>query len=255
MSSPGLGALLGGELVGVGVQLDRGLDAGLVGRSRTRGRRRRSCGSIHSNSLWRSSWGTPMISAMACSGSSAAMSTTKSHSPRSMTLSTIVVDAARSVLVEQPDHARREALVDEQPVARVLRRVHVEHHQALCRRGPPRTWSMVSTPPCSTRTSSASRFTVTMSSCRTTVQKTGAVGVRVPVDGGLAPQRGEHLVRHPGHEVVRIVDVDVAEFHGFPRDRARRQLPRTMRTCSSQEYPPSGSGADEATRTGSVSRP
>src|SRR5204863_2219051 len=36
----------------------------------------------------------------------------------------------RQVLLEQPDHARRESLVDEQPVAGVLGRVHVEHHHA-----------------------------------------------------------------------------------------------------------------------------
>ncbi len=50
-----------------------------------------------SNSLWRSSIGTPMRSAIACNGSSAAMSTTKSHSPRSITLSTIVL--ARRTIV------------------------------------------------------------------------------------------------------------------------------------------------------------
>ena len=37
----------------------------------------------HSKSLWRSSCGTPISSAMACSGSSAAMSETKSHDPSS----------------------------------------------------------------------------------------------------------------------------------------------------------------------------
>ncbi len=43
----------------------------------------------HSNSFPRSSCGTPRISAIACNGSSAAMSVTKSHSPRSITRSTI----------------------------------------------------------------------------------------------------------------------------------------------------------------------
>ena len=35
------------------------------------------------------------------------------------------------VLLEAADHAGGEALVDEQPVARVHRRVHVQHHQPL----------------------------------------------------------------------------------------------------------------------------
>ena len=50
-----------------------------------------------SNILWRSSWGTPRMSAMAWRGSSAATSTTKSHSPRSATWSTIAVVRVRSV--------------------------------------------------------------------------------------------------------------------------------------------------------------
>jgi len=37
---------------------------------------------LHSNSLWRSDFGTPIISRITCSGSSAARSTTKSASPR-----------------------------------------------------------------------------------------------------------------------------------------------------------------------------
>ena len=36
-------------------------------------------------------------------------------------------------LLEQPDHARREALVHEQPVTGVLGRVHFEHDHATCR--------------------------------------------------------------------------------------------------------------------------
>ena len=46
---------------------------------------------VQSKSLRRSSWGTPMISAMAWSGSSAAMSVTKSAEPCSITLSTMTV--------------------------------------------------------------------------------------------------------------------------------------------------------------------
>ena len=38
--------------------------------------------------------------------------------------------AVAQVLLEQPDHARREALAHEPAVARVLRRIGVEHHQA-----------------------------------------------------------------------------------------------------------------------------
>ena len=42
-----------------------------------------------SNILCRSVWGTPRMSAMTCSGSSAATSVTKSNSPRGVTLSRI----------------------------------------------------------------------------------------------------------------------------------------------------------------------
>ncbi len=83
-----------------------------------------------SNSIRRSSCGTPMISAMACSGSSAARSSTKSHDAA---LDDVVDDEdrpVREVLLEQRDHPGREALLDQRAIAGVLRRVHVEHHQA-----------------------------------------------------------------------------------------------------------------------------
>ena len=53
---------------------------------------------LHSKILWRSDCGTPIISAITWSGSSAATSTTKSHSPRAATSSTIpfVVSRMRS---------------------------------------------------------------------------------------------------------------------------------------------------------------
>ncbi len=49
----------------------------------------------HSKTRWRSSWGTPIISAITWSGSSAATAVTKSHSPRSITSSTIVRATSR----------------------------------------------------------------------------------------------------------------------------------------------------------------
>ncbi len=46
-----------------------------------------------------------------------------------MTLSTIRVRAVAQVLLEETDHAG-EALADEEPVARKLGRIHVQHHHA-----------------------------------------------------------------------------------------------------------------------------
>ena len=121
-------AALVAQFVDVGVQLDEGRRPRR--RWRTRGRRSRSCGWTSRRCSLRSSWGTPMISAIACSGSSEATSVTKSAEPRSMTLSTIRTARCLRYCSMQADHARGEALVDQQPVAGVLRRIGVEHHQA-----------------------------------------------------------------------------------------------------------------------------
>ena len=70
----------------------------------------------------------PIISQMISSGSAAAMSLTKSHSPRGATR----VDDRRAPArapssSTRADHARREALVDQQAQLGVARRVHVDH--------------------------------------------------------------------------------------------------------------------------------
>ena len=126
-----VGLALLGELVDVHVELGRRVCAPSSCRPRTRGRRAPIMRFDQSNSsLRRSSCGTPMISAIACSGSSAARSIDE---VARAALDDVVDDEDRAVLqvlLEQPDHPRREALVDQQAVARVLGRIHVEHHQA-----------------------------------------------------------------------------------------------------------------------------
>ena len=64
---------------------------------------------LHSKSLWRSSLGTPMSSAITSSGSSAATSTTKSPSPLASARSRIWFVELADVGLELTDHPRREA--------------------------------------------------------------------------------------------------------------------------------------------------
>ena len=58
-----------------------------------------------SNSLWRSSRGTPSSSAMTSRGSSAATSTTKSHSPLALAASTMADGQLAHVDLQRGDHA------------------------------------------------------------------------------------------------------------------------------------------------------
>ena len=85
--------------------------------------------SDHRSRSSRSSGATPSMSPIMIIGSGAAMSRTKSHSPRSHTASMIashdVADASLAVA-----HAPgREALVHELAALPVLRVVHVDHHR------------------------------------------------------------------------------------------------------------------------------
>ena len=77
-----------------------------------------------------------------CRGSSAEMSVTKSACALLDDGVDDVVGRLVDLLLELVDHPRREALVDQPPVAGVQRRVHVEHHQPLllelARRASPR---------------------------------------------------------------------------------------------------------------------
>ena len=129
----------------------------------------------HSNKRPRSSWGTPMMSAMACRGSSAATSVTKSQTPL---LDDLVDDrggAPGERLLYGLHRPRGEAAVDETPVAGVAGRVRGDHHRAPRVSAPtPLARSSGSSRlmlPTSEEKSAASRFTVTTSPCRTTLQK------------------------------------------------------------------------------------
>ena len=74
-----------------------------------------------------SSRGMPIMSQMICSGSAAAISATKSHSPIGATRSTISRAWTRTLSSILRDLTRREAAVDDQAQLRVLGRVHVDH--------------------------------------------------------------------------------------------------------------------------------
>ncbi len=88
-------AVLLGQLLGVHEHLDLGVERSPPRTPSTRGPRSRSCGCDHSKILWRSSCGTPMSSAITSSGSSAAMSTTKSDSPLASVLSRMPLVSSR----------------------------------------------------------------------------------------------------------------------------------------------------------------
>ena len=140
-----------------------------------------------------------------------------------MTLSTIRLARCLQRLLEQADHARREALVHEQPVARVLRRVHVEHHHAArverhVGSSPIGNWpDMMIVPPTSDEKVAESRFTSMRSSCFTTFQKPPPLASRCQDTGVLGPQPLEHLVVLEALEAVEVEEVDALDhgaFHG-----------------------------------------
>ena len=84
-----------------------------------------------SNMRCRSSWGTPRSSAMTTSGSSAAMSVTKSALALLDDRVDDAVGGGVDPLVELVDHPGGESLVDQAAVAGVEGRVHVQHEQLL----------------------------------------------------------------------------------------------------------------------------
>ena len=84
----------------------------------------------------RSSGATPSMSPIMIIGSGAAMSRTKSHSPRSHTWSMIASHDVADLLLAVADAAGREAPVDELAALPVLRVVHVDHHRDRTGVGP-----------------------------------------------------------------------------------------------------------------------
>ena len=102
---------------------------------------------LHSKTLWRSSSGTPSSSAMTCSGSSAATSVTKSHSPRAAMRVDDVPRHLADVRLEPRHDARREALADQPAVLAVRRRIHVEHDHPRLARAARRSTSKMLVPP------------------------------------------------------------------------------------------------------------
>jgi len=122
-------------------------------------------------------------------------------------------------LLEQPDHAGREALVDEQPVPGVLGRVHFEHDHATCR------VRLLEVDPLLLRT--PSREDLRASPLRreqrgVTVDRDDVLVLHhvpeslarpllVPEHGRLVAQALEPLVVLHAHERVGIEQVDVAQ--------------------------------------------
>ncbi len=74
-----------------------------------------------------SSRGMPIMSQMICSGSAAAISLTKSHSPQRRDAVDDLLRLLAHGVVDLRDLAGREAAVHDQAQLRVLRRVHVDH--------------------------------------------------------------------------------------------------------------------------------
>ena len=72
----------------------------------------------------------PISSAMTYEGSTPAMSDMSSHSPRSMTSSMIFLREFLDARPERIRTARDELLADQRAIARVIGRVHVQHHAA-----------------------------------------------------------------------------------------------------------------------------
>ena len=156
----------------------------------------RPAGCSSRRSRWRSSSGTPIISQMTCSGSSAATSSTNSISSRPSTLGDDGRARARRMLVDElVDHARREPGAHQPAVAGVLRRVHVEERHAdhLERLG-----RLVE----HERRAELGRERLVVAADGAHVVVAGdrpealRLGVLVPVDRRLAPQQVELVVGH-----------------------------------------------------------
>ena len=172
---------------------------------------------LQSKSLCRSSKGTPISSAMAWSGSSAATSTTKSHEPFAMAASRIARRSLTDERLEGADHSGREPLVDQLAVAGVLRRIHRQHDLRLAVIG--------------------RRDDRLLQADHAAVVGVRRVGVRVATDGihvlvlgdhpeagsavGLVemldrrvvPQIGEPFMRDTLREHVTIQQIDVRKLH------------------------------------------
>ena len=166
-----------------------------------------------SNILWRSSWGTPMISAMAWSGSSAARSVDE-LGPSG--LDHVVDDelgAEAEVLLQQADHPRREALVHEPAVPGVLGRIGVDEHHA------PDVERRVAADVESLRATELARERLGVAVHHLQVgvlgdrPEPGTVGLGRPVHRVLPSQHREHLVVLAGHVSVEVHQVDVLEGH------------------------------------------
>ena len=180
---------------------------------------------LHSKSLCRSSCGTPSISAMTCSGTSAATSTTKSQSP---CFDHVVEDLVGELADVRLDHAHlagREAAVDELAVARVLGRVHREHEVAalleLVVLGPALELHDAAALLVGGVTWRRRGPTVMTSACLVITQKPGPPGSGWKYTGASSPQVREPLVRDTLGEPVPVEQVDVAQLHAFSQGARR----------------------------------
>ena len=173
-----------------------------------------------SNTLRRSSWGTPSSSAMTRSGSSAEISSTKSAVPLSQTASMIPSAYPTIRCFEVAHHPWREAVVDQPAVAGVQRRIHVEHHQLLLSQ-------LVVIHLAKERRSAGGGeplpvlvdgdAVLIIGDGPKAASRCGSFGV--PVDGGLPAELAEPLERHPRHKIATVREVDLLErraSHGTP---------------------------------------
>ena len=148
--------------------------------------------------------------------------------------------AVAEVLLDEADHPRREALVDEQPVAGVLRRVGHQHHLAAHVERAVRC--DVQLDHVDAARLGAEPLGVAVDEPEVGVlgdrPEAGAVGFLGPVHRVLGPEHAEHLVMLHAAETVHVEQIDVVELHG----------PKT-RTCSSIRHDPAGSvyGSDGLT--------
>ncbi len=119
-------------------------------------------------------------------------------------------------LLDQADHARREALVDQQPVPRVHRRVHVQHHLPgeveVLRLG---VAQLGAAHPGRVRRGRPAHLTdVVVPGDRPEAGVGGLLGLpvdRVPVAQGVEHAPGGDAVG----EVVEVGEVHVVQRHGF----------------------------------------
>ncbi len=214
-----------------------------------------------SNIRWRSSSGTPSSSAMTSSGSSAAISVTKSAAASLDHPVDDGVGGGMDPVVELGDGARSEALVHQAPVPGVEGRVHVEHEHLLLRE------VLLGEVPEVGRLAvrrevlvvAVDRGAVRVGGHRPEARPVGVPVLSVPPDRRVAPEEREPLVGHPLDEAGRIgqvdvvegdaADVDIGAGHRVPPGTNRTRCPARWIVC------PTSAGVNGPGREGRLGRP